>query len=62
MSLAGRSRLSLEGQLRTEILEAIRVIHASGRRVPPGIAADLGAHLGEDSIPEREIEVLRSVA
>lgn len=59
---AGAVGYLLKGQLRTELVETIRAVHAGGRRVPPEIAADLAAHLGEDSLSEREIQVLRSVA
>jgi two-component system, NarL family, response regulator len=59
---AGAVGYLLKGQLRTELLETIRTVHAGGRRIPAEIAADLAAHLGDDSLSEREIQVLRSVA
>jgi DNA-binding NarL/FixJ family response regulator len=59
---AGAVGYLLKGQLRTELLETIHTVHAGGRRVPPEIAAELAAHLGEDALSEREIQVLRSVA
>ena len=59
---AGAVGYLLKSQLRTELLETIRTVHAGGRRIPAEIAADLAAHLGEDSLSEREIQVLRSVA
>jgi DNA-binding NarL/FixJ family response regulator len=59
---AGAVGYLLKGQLRTELLETIRTVHAGGHRIPPEIAAELAAHLGEDSLSEREIQVLRSVA
>lgn len=59
---AGAVGYLLKGQLRTELLETIRVVHAGGRRIPAEVAADLAAHLGDDSLSEREIQVLRSVA
>jgi DNA-binding NarL/FixJ family response regulator len=59
---AGAVGYLLKSQLRTELVETIRAVYAGGRRIPPEIAADLAAHLGEDSLSEREIQVLRSVA
>jgi len=59
---AGAVGYLLKGELRTELVNAIRVVHAGGRRVPAEIAAELAAHLGEESLSEREIEVLRVVA
>jgi len=59
---AGAVGYLLKGQLRTELVETIRAVHAGGRRIPAEIATDLAAHLGEDSLSEREIQVLRSVA
>jgi DNA-binding NarL/FixJ family response regulator len=59
---AGAVGYLLKGQLRTELLETIRTVHAGGRRIPAEVAADLAAHLGDDSLSEREIQVLRSVA
>ena len=59
---AGAVGYLLKGQMRTELVETIRVIYAGGRRIPAEIAADLTAHLGDDGLSEREIQVLRSVA
>lgn len=59
---AGAVGYLLKSQLRMELLEAIRTVHAGGRRIPGEIAADLAAHFGDDALSEREIQVLRSVA
>lgn len=59
---AGAVGYLLKSQLQTELLETIRKVHAGGRCIPAEIAADLAAHFGEDSLSEREIQVLRSVA
>jgi DNA-binding NarL/FixJ family response regulator len=45
-----------------DILAGIRQVHAGKRCVPPQVAAELAAYLAEDSLTEREIEVLRLVA
>jgi DNA-binding NarL/FixJ family response regulator len=59
---AGAVGYLLKGQLRTELVETIRAVHGGGKRIPPEISSDLAAHLGEDALSEREIQVLRSVA
>lgn len=59
---AGAVGYLLKDQLLTELVDTIRKVHAGGRCIPAEIAADLAAHLGEDSLSEREIQVLRSVA
>jgi DNA-binding NarL/FixJ family response regulator len=59
---AGAVGYLLKSQLRTELVETIGTVHAGGRRVPAEVAADLAAHIGDDSLSEREIQVLRLVA
>jgi len=59
---AGAVGYLLKSQVLTELMEAIRVVHAGGRRIPPEVSAELSAHLGEDALSEREIQVLRLVA
>lgn len=59
---AGAVGYLLKSQLRTELVETIRTVHAGGRRIPAEVAADLAAHIGDDSLSEREIQVLRFVA
>jgi DNA-binding NarL/FixJ family response regulator len=56
---AGAVGYLLKGELRTELVNTIRVVHAGGRRIPTEIATALAAHLGEEGLSEREIEVLR---
>jgi DNA-binding NarL/FixJ family response regulator len=59
---AGAVGYLLKGELRTDLVHTIRAVHAGGRRIPAEVAADLAAHLGDDALSEREIQVLRSVA
>ncbi len=59
---AGAVGYLLKSQVLTELVEAIRFVHAGGRRIPPEVSAELAAHLGEDALSEREIQVLRLVA
>ena len=45
-----------------ELMESIRLVHAGKRRIPPEIARSLAEHLSDESLSEREIDVLRQVA
>ncbi len=59
---AGAVGYLLKSQVLDELVETIRVVHGGGRRIPPEVSAELSAHLGEDALSEREIQVLRLVA
>ena len=59
---AGAVGYLLKSQVLDELMETIRVVHGGGRRIPPEVSAELSAHLGEDALSEREIQVLRLVA
>lgn len=57
-----RGRPFPKGLVRKELLETIRAVHAGQRRVHPEVASELAAHLGEEALTARELEVLRLVA
>jgi DNA-binding NarL/FixJ family response regulator len=59
---AGAAGYLLKSLVRKELIETIRVVHAGKRRVPPEIATEIAEHVADDSLTEREIEVLRGVA
>ena len=59
---AGASGYLLKSLIRTDLLEAIRSVHAGHRRIPQTVAAELANHLGDDVLTPRELEVLRQVA
>ena len=59
---AGASGYLLKSSIRTELLEAIRAVHAGQRRIPLEVAAELAAHVAEDLLSARELEVLKRVA
>src|SRR5262245_13351153 len=59
---AGAAGYILKDMIRTELLEAIRVVHTGRRYIPQRIAAELAEHYAEDDLTEREIEILREVA
>jgi DNA-binding NarL/FixJ family response regulator len=59
---AGAAGYLLKNLVRRELLETIRAVHAGKRRVPPEIATEIAEHVADDTLTEREIEVLRRVA
>jgi DNA-binding NarL/FixJ family response regulator len=59
---AGASGYLLKDMLRKELLDTIRTVHAGHRRIPPDIAAELAAHVTDDALSDREVQVLRNVA
>jgi DNA-binding NarL/FixJ family response regulator len=59
---AGASGYLLKNLVRTELLDTIRAIHAGKRRVPPEIATEIAEHVADDSLTERETEILKCVA
>jgi len=58
---AGARGYLLKGNVRTELLEAIRTVHAGRKRIPPEIAAGLADHAADDQLSSREIDVLRLI-
>jgi DNA-binding NarL/FixJ family response regulator len=59
---AGARGYLLKGNIHTELLDAIRAVHAGHKRVPAEVAAELAGHAGEEELTGREIEVLRLIA
>jgi DNA-binding NarL/FixJ family response regulator len=59
---AGASGYLLKSMLRRDLLETIRAVHSGKRKIPPEIAAELADHVTEDSLTDREVDVLRRVA
>jgi DNA-binding NarL/FixJ family response regulator len=59
---AGAAGYLLKSLVRKELIETIRIVHAGKRRVPPEIATDIAEHVADDSLTEREVDVLRGVA
>jgi DNA-binding NarL/FixJ family response regulator len=58
---AGARGYILKGNVRTELLDAIRVVHAGHKRIPPEIAAELAEHAADEELSSREIDVLRLI-
>jgi len=59
---AGARGYVLKGDVRRELLDTIRAVHAGQKRIPPEVAAELAEHAAEDQLTSREIEVLRLIA
>ena len=59
---AGAVGYLLKNMLRKELLDTIRIVDSGRRRIPPEIARELGEHVIEDELSDREIEVLKLIA
>jgi DNA-binding NarL/FixJ family response regulator len=59
---AGAQGYLLKDMLRTELLDAIRTVHAGKKRIPAEIAAQIAEHASDSALTRREIEVLRLIA
>jgi DNA-binding NarL/FixJ family response regulator len=59
---AGARGYLLKSMPPKELVEVIRQVHAGKKRIPPELAAQLAEHLGDETLTEREIEVLRHIA
>jgi DNA-binding NarL/FixJ family response regulator len=59
---AGARGYMLKSMPPKDLVEVIRQVHAGKKRVPAELAAQLAEHLSDESLTEREVEVLRHVA
>ena len=59
---AGARGYMLKSMPPRDLVEGIRGVHAGKKRIPQEVANQLAEHLGEETLTEREIEVLRRVA
>lgn len=59
---AGACGYLLKSMIRTELLDAIRAVHSGQRRIPREVAAELAAHVADDALSARELQVLKRVA
>jgi DNA-binding NarL/FixJ family response regulator len=46
----------------TDLIGAIRSVHSGHRHIPHEVAAELAAHVTDDDLSPRELEVLKRVA
>jgi DNA-binding NarL/FixJ family response regulator len=59
---AGARAYLLKSVLRRELPETIRLVHAGHKRIVPEVATGLAEHAGDESLSNREVEVLRLIA
>ena len=59
---AGASGYLLKATLRRDLLDSIRAVHSGLRHVQAEVATELGQHAAEQSLTEREVEVLKLIA
>jgi DNA-binding NarL/FixJ family response regulator len=59
---AGAVGYLLKSSLRKELVDAIRTVHAGHKRIPSEIAMQIAEYAGEDTLSEREVQILQSVA
>ncbi len=59
---AGARGYLLKNMPPSELLDVIRQVHAGKKRIPAAIASQLAEHMSDETLTEREVEVLREVA
>lgn len=59
---AGAKGYLLKSMPRRQILETIRKVHSGKKQIPLEVAAHLAEHMGQESLSQREIEVLEKIA
>jgi DNA-binding NarL/FixJ family response regulator len=59
---AGARAYLMKGELRKELLETIRAVHAGQKRLSREIAVEIAEHATEGALTPREVGVLRLVA
>jgi DNA-binding NarL/FixJ family response regulator len=59
---AGARGYMLKSMPRKQLVEMIRKVHTGKKQVPPEVAARLVEYLGDETLSEREVEVLRKIA
>ena len=59
---AGARGYLLKNMPPSELLDVIRQVHAGKKRISPAIASQLAEHMSDETLTEREVEVLREVA
>jgi len=59
---AGARGYLLKNMPPSELLDVIRQVHAGQKRIPAAVASQLAEHMSDETLTEREVEVLRAVA
>jgi DNA-binding NarL/FixJ family response regulator len=58
---AGAAGYMLKSTPKNELFAVIRNVHAGQRHIPPDVAARVAAHLGDDDLTPRELQVLAMI-
>lgn len=59
---AGASAYLLKNMSPSEMVQAIRQVHAGKKRIPPEVASQLAEHMSDEALTPREIDVLRHIS
>ena len=59
---AGARAYLLKSQVRKDLVEIIRLVHAGEKRIAPEVASELAEHAADEALSSREIEVLRLIS
>jgi DNA-binding NarL/FixJ family response regulator len=59
---AGAQGYVMKSMVHKELLQTIREVHAGHKTLSPEVAAQVAAHVGDETLTPREIEVLRLIA
>jgi two-component system NarL family response regulator len=59
---AGAAGYALKDTVRKDLVNIIRDIYEGRKVVPPEVAIDLAAHIGDEKLTQREMDVLKFVA
>jgi len=59
---AGARGYMLKSMPPKELVEVIRQVHAGKKRIPPQLAAQLAEHMSDETLTEREVQVLGQIA
>jgi DNA-binding NarL/FixJ family response regulator len=59
---AGASAFLLKATLRRDLLDCIRAVYAGQRLIQTEVASELALHTADESLTERELEVLKLIA
>ncbi|SEH13310.1 two component transcriptional regulator, LuxR family [Sphingopyxis sp. YR583] len=59
---AGATGYLLKNSLRTQIVDAVRAVHAGKRHIDPDVSEQIALHVADEPLTERELSVLELVA
>jgi DNA-binding NarL/FixJ family response regulator len=59
---AGAQAYVLKSRVRKDLLETIRLVHGGARRVDPEVAEQIALRVEDDTLSEREVNVLSLIA